>query len=85
MQTILTNTTAAARTVNVRREGEADVQPLVLMPGQPTAFQGEPVETPMYRAAVESGAITAQTDAADDAPVNPDDKPKGRGKASDEK
>lgn len=76
MQTILTNTTAAARTVNVRREGEADVQPLVLMPGQPTAFQGEPVETPMYRAAVESGAITAQNDAPDE----PQPDPKGGAK-----
>ena len=76
MQTILTNTTLAARTVNVRREGEADVQPLVLMPGQPTAFQGEPVETPMFKAAVESGAIKAQNDAPDE----PQPDPKGGAK-----
>ena len=75
MQTILTNTTQAARTVNVRREGEDGVQPLVLLPGQPTAFQGEPVETDMYRAAIESGAIMAQNDAP----------PKGKGKAADDK
>lgn len=62
MQTILTNTTAAPRTVNVRREGEDGVHALVLMPGQPSAFQGEPVDTETFRAAVETGAVVAEND-----------------------